>query len=119
MNEEEIKKIVNESADYSDKNTFESMLKDFYNKKMVSMVILTWGMGLVFIAGAIVSAVLFFQTVSTQYQIVYASLFITFMLFLAIIKIFAWQLIHRNGILREIKKLELRIAEMSRILKDK
>jgi len=31
-------------------------------------------------------------------------------------KIFAWQMLHRNSIKREIKRLELRIAEMTKLL---
>jgi hypothetical protein len=38
---------------------------------------------------------------------------------MAIMKIFAWQMIHRNSIKREIKRLELRIAELSEMVKSK
>ena len=34
-------------------------------------------------------------------------------------KIFAWEMIHRNSIRREIKRLELRIAELSQIVRGK
>jgi hypothetical protein len=33
------------------------------------------------------------------------------------IKVFAWQMIHRNNIKREIKRLELRIVELGQIVK--
>jgi len=119
MDNEQIKKIVEDVYDDSMNEGFASMLGDFYNKKTASVAIFIWFWGLVFIAIAIYCGVQFFKTESSQYQTMYAALFITFMMFLSIIKIFAWQMIHRNNLKREIKKLELRIAELTEIIKNK
>ena len=37
---------------------------------------------------------------------------------MTLIKVFAWQMIHRMSIKRDIKKLELRIAELNQTVKD-
>ncbi len=116
---EEIKKIVEDMQDDSRNEGFMSMLGDFYNRKTLSVVIFAWVWGIVFIIGAIYSGVKFFDSGDSKYQIMYASLFITFMIFLSIIKVFAWELMSRNNIKREIKRLELRIAELTAIVKDK
>ena len=119
MDNEELKKIIEDTYDDNEGDTYWSMVKDFYNKKMFSVVIALWVFALIFLAGAVISAVFFFTTDITQYHIMWASLFIIFMLFFSLIKIFAWQMIHRNNIKREIKRLELRIAELSQAVKNK
>ena len=119
MNEEQINKIIDDTYDDSEGDTYWSMAKDFYNKKTFTIAIALWAFALIFLSGAVFSAVMFFTTDITQYHVMYAALFITFMLFFSMIKIFAWQMIHRNNIKREIKRLELRIAELTEIVKSK
>jgi hypothetical protein len=113
MDEKEIRKIIEDNYDDSRENTIWSMVGDFYSRKMLSMVILIWGMGIVFVGVAIFSGIGFFRTGEIQYQIMYAVIFLTCIQWIGLLKIFAWQLIHRNGIKREIKRLELRIAELN------
>ena len=119
MNDEQIKQIIENTYDKSKENTMWSMLKDFYNKKMLFWIVLLWVYFLVFLALAVFSAIEFFKTDQTRYQIMYAAVFVCCIQFFALIKIFAWQMVHRNGILREIKRLELRIAELTEICKNK
>ncbi len=38
---------------------------------------------------------------------------------ISLMKTFAWEVIHRNSIKREIKRLELRIVEMAKTFADK
>ena len=118
MDREQIRKIIDDPTDYSDarEDTFRSMLSDFYNRRMLSTVILLWALGLVFIGAAVVCAVLFFKSSETKAQIMYAALFVVFFQFLSIMKVFAWQIIHRNGLKREIKRLELRLSELPETL---
>ncbi len=103
----------------SKEDTLCSMLKDFYNKKMLFWIILVWVYFLVFLALAVFSGIKFFKTDQTRYQIMYAVVFVCCIQFFALIKIFAWQMIHKNRIIREIKRLELAIAELSEIMKTK
>ena len=86
--------------------------RSFLNWKMQRAAWLTvWG--IVIIAGCVFCAVKFFDTDLVRDQIMYATIFMVCIVFLSLIKIFAWQLMHRTGIKREIKRLELRIAELS------
>ena len=119
MDEKEIQKIIEGTYDVSRENTLWSMVGDFYNRKMLSMVILVWGMGVTFMGVAIFSGVKFFRTGEIRYQIMYAVIFLTCIQWVGLLKIFAWQLIHRNSVKREIKRLELSIAEMSETVKNK
>jgi surface polysaccharide O-acyltransferase-like enzyme len=119
MDEEQIKTIIEDIYDESRENSIWSMVGDFYNRKMLSTAIFIWVWGLLFCVGAIFSAIQFFKTTETQSQIMYAVLFLCFCQFLGLMKIFAWQMIHRNGLKREIKRLELRVAELNETVKGK
>lgn len=119
MNDEQIKEIINGTYDETRADTIWSMAGDFYNRKMISMIVFIWGWGLVIMAVTIFSAVKFFNVEQTKYQIMFAAIFICGCQFIALLKIFAWQLIHRNGIKREIKRLELRIAALGEAMKGK
>ena len=119
MNDEQIKKIFNDAYDDSTENTLRSMLKEFYNKKMLSVVILVWFWAIIFIAGAVYSGIQFFNTDQTQRQIMFAAIFIVCCQIVGQMKSFAWLMIHKNSIKREIKRLELRIAELNETVKNK
>ncbi len=113
MDNEEIRKIIDDTYDESRENSIWSMVGDFYNRKMLSIVIFIWAWAMLLVVGAVYCAVRFFGNIETKSQIMYATIFLVCCQFLALVKIFAWQMIHRNGLRREIKRLELRIAELN------
>ena len=119
MNEEQLKKMIDDTYDDSKEDTIRSMIGDFYNKRMFSTVLLLWTSALITIALAIFSGIRYFRVDQVKYQMMYAAIFICCVQFMGLIKIFAWQMIHRNSIKREIKRLELRIAELNRTVKGK
>lgn len=116
MNDEQIKKIIDD-YDEPREETLRSMARDFYSRKMLSVVILVWIFAIVFIAAGTYVATEFFKTDDIQYQIMYAAIFLSCFYGLGLMKIFAWLMIHRNSIKREIKRLELRIAELNEAVK--
>jgi hypothetical protein len=119
MSDEIIKKIIEDSYDESKEEGLRSMLRDFYSRKMLSSVILVWGVGILFVGLAVYSAIHFFKTDQIQWQIMYAALFLVGVHECDVLKLFAWQMVHRNSIKREIKRLELRVAELTEALKAK
>ena len=119
MSEELIKKMMEDAYDDEREDNIRSMLKDFYSKKMLSTAILVWAWALVFLAGAVYTGIQFFNTDQVRAQIMYAALFIVCTQGVSLMKIFAWEVIHRNSIKREIKRLELRIVEMAKTFGDK
>jgi Na+/melibiose symporter-like transporter len=102
-----------EIAEFGEQISLCSLLKDFYNSKMFSVIILTWFWFFVILALVVYSVIKYFQSEQPKDLILYASLFIVAIQFVALMKIFAWQFIHRNSIKRDLKKLEQRIAELS------
>ena len=121
MNEDQFKKILNDEYDQSREMTFGTIIKDFYNRKMRSIVILVWTMALLFIGLAVICGIMFSKTAGTDIKmlILYATLFLVFAHWVDLMKIFAWQMIHRNSLKREIKRLELRIMELSESVKER
>jgi hypothetical protein len=119
MNDEQIQKILDDEYDASREDGLRSMLGDFYNRRMLSTVIFVWVFGVLFMAGAIYSAITFFKSDEAKPQIMYAAIFICCLQCVSMIKVFAWQIIHKNGLKREIKRLEVRIAELSQAVKNR
>ena len=119
MTNEQIRKILDDEYDASREDSLMSMIKDFYNRRMLSTVVLVWVFGIVFMAGAIYSGIAFFKSEEAKSQIMYAAIFICCLHYVSMLKIFAWQIIHKNGLKREIKRLELRIAELAKSLVEK
>jgi hypothetical protein len=119
MNNEQVKKMLEDTYDESRENTLRSMLKEFYNRKMLSVVIFVWICAVIFIAGAVYSGIQFFNTDKTQLQIMFATIFIFCCQIIGQLKGFGWLMIHKNSIKREIKRLELRIAELNETVKNK
>jgi len=72
-----------------------------------------------FMIGVVFSGIKFFYTGRTQFQIMYAAIFICCVQVCIFSKIKYWQMLHKINVSREIKRLELRIAELSETLKGK
>jgi hypothetical protein len=111
--DERIKQMLDDNYDDSREDTIRSMLSEFYSRKMAATSALIWVVSVLFLAGAIYSAVVFFRTPETKYQIMYATIFTACFIGMGLMKIFAWQVLHKNSIKREIKRLELRIAGLA------
>ena len=55
-----------------------------------------------------------FKTDDIRWMIAYGTLFNTCMLTIVFVRLVLWQLLLRQGIIREIKRLELRVLEMTK-----
>jgi len=112
----DIHEVLDDSYDDAREGSIRSMLGEFYNRRMLWTAVFIWTVALAFLAGALFSAVRFFGAEETRNQILYATLFLTFFNWLGLMKIFAWQMIHRNSVAREIKRLEVRVAGLAKAL---
>jgi hypothetical protein len=106
MNDQEIRKIIDDNYDESKEDSIWSMARDFYSRKMLSTTILVWVWAIIFFVPAAYSAVQFFKTDQTKSQILYAAIFICCFNGICLMKVFAWLMIHRKSVKREIKKLK-------------
>ena len=117
MNDGQSGKAIANAPDDPGADTLRSMLREFYNRQMIPSITIVWANALCFLAIAVFSGVRFFRTDETKYQIMYAAIFVCCVQFIALIKIFAWQMIHRNSIKRAVDRLEMRISELGRAAK--
>lgn len=106
----------NNRHDDAQEYTLRSLFGEFYSRPMRSIFILVWAQALVFLGLAVFSAVRFFTTDQVKDLILYATGFTACMIVISLIKIFAWQMMNRNSVKREIKRLELRLAEIQEAL---
>jgi len=121
MNKEDIKKMIENTGAYDDsrEDTLRSMVSLFYSRKMLSTAVLVWAYFIIILVPAVFSGIQFFKTDQTKDQIMYAAIVVCCVQFIALIKVFAWQMIHRNSIKREIKRVEIRLAEINETLRGK
>ncbi|MHC4192239.1 MAG: DUF6768 family protein [Planctomycetota bacterium] len=119
MNEEEIKKIIEDIYDDSKEDSYGSYVRDFFSEKMRWVMITVWVWFFIFMVPIIISIIFFFMTDQTKYQIMFAAIFVCCCLTIGFLKVFAWVMLQRHGIKREIKRLELRIAELNETVKGK
>jgi len=110
MNNERIKKIIDSPGEYdgSKEDTYLEIAREFFDRKNRTSVIIFFAHFFFFLALAILSGILFLITDRTKYQIMYAALFVCFVLISYLIKIFGCVMGSKNSIQRGIKKLEIR-----------
>ena len=119
MKEEEIKKMLEDTYDYSKEDSYGSMVRDFFSERMRWVMITVWVWFFIFMVAIVISIIFFFMTDQTKFQIMYAAIFVCCTLSIGFLKVLAWVMLQRHGIKREIKRLELRIAELAETIKDK
>ena len=120
MDREQLKHIIDSPLEYDEtrEDSLLSMTGQLYSAQMLPSMLVHLVYSLPFIAGAIFCGVKFFKTDQMQFQIMYATLFACCVQFMIFSKNKYWQMLHRHNINREIKRLELRIAELSRTVKN-
>lgn len=119
MNDEQIRKIIEDTYNDSKEDTLLSMVGQLYSRKMFSSFIAHAAYSSVFIALGVFCGIKFFDTQDIQYQILYAAIFVCCVQFVVLRKNIYWQMLYKNSISREIKRLEIRIAELSETIKEK
>lgn len=119
MNEEEIKKIINGSYDDSKEDNLLSMTGQLYSRKMFPSFFVHCVYSLPFIALAVFCGISFVNAQEIRFQLMFATIFVCCVQFIVFSKIRYWQMLHKNNISREIKRLELRITQLDETVKNK
>jgi hypothetical protein len=115
MSNEQFKKIVDNPLEYdeSKEDSLRSLAKEFFSKKMRWVIINCYVWFFVLLVPIIISVKQFFKTDQTKSQIMYAAIFICCTLSINFLKVLWWVMAQRYSIKREIKRLELRVAELA------
>lgn len=118
MNDQQNKNIRDFNDD-SKEETIWTMARDFYSREMLPVAIIVWVWAIIFFVPAVYCVIQLFRTDTTRSQIIYAAIFVVCFQGICLMKSLAWQMLTRNSITREIKRLELRIPELVRSIADK
>lgn len=91
----------------------EMLIETFRGRfRWINALAFTWT--IVVLALLVLLAWRFFHTESTQAMIAYATGFVWGLIWIVMLKIWFWFEISRNSLTREIKRLELQLAHLSR-----
>lgn len=89
-----------------------ALIADSFRGRMRWLTAITWGMTLVMFVLSVLAAVWFFQAETTRSMIMFATVFLYCSIAVGLLKIWGWMEIERHAVTREIKRLELRIAQL-------
>ena len=101
------------ARDSDPRDTIASLLRDSMRGQSRPLSILMLIVQLALFALAIASVVWFFEAESTRMQVFHAASFLWLMSAMGMIKAWFWMQIHRNRVVREIKRLELQVARLA------
>jgi hypothetical protein len=107
------------AADLAREQGFREMVAATFRGRNRWMTILVWVYLWVFTALGVLVVVLFFRTDALADKLMYAAIFVVASLFVGMMKMWYWMLMNRNAVVREVKRLELRIAELQAAVEKK
>lgn len=90
------------------------MLIETYSGRHRWMNVLAFLFTLAALAMVVIAAYQFFHTDSTRAMIAWATCFLWFVIWVAMLKVWFWLEMQRFFVTREIKRLELQVANLSR-----
>jgi len=85
-----------------------------FHGKMRWMAIVATIESVVFVVLIVLAAIRFFQTDDAKGQILYATCVVLLALLLLLVKLWGWMQMNRYSILREVKRLELRVMQLGK-----
>ncbi len=99
--------------DASRESPLKGMLHSAFRGRMLWASVIVWINLLLFSAIAVYAGIAFFTTSDTGEKIFSATLFLTAMVLISVVKLWYWMIANRNAISREIKRVELQIAMLT------
>lgn len=107
MDADKLREMIDQAYEDNRDEGLLAMAARFYSKEMRSIALVTWFWFLVFLVPAVYVALRFFRTApdQTKAQILYATIFIACVQGMAIVKVFAWQMMARQGLRGQLMRL--------------
>ncbi len=115
---EALKRSLDDAGDAGSIDSIRDMVRESFRGKSRVMVVMTWGKMLMFLALSIYSAIQFFEVDDLRALLGYAVLFLVGLQGWTMMWQFHWMLLNRNSAARELKRLELQIAELVQVLSE-
>jgi hypothetical protein len=119
MSDDLIRRLMSDMENNSDReDSVRRMIASAFEARTRTYTFIVMAIMLISTGIAVWLAVLFFRTDDIRWMIAYGTLFNTCMLTIVLVRLALWQLLLRQGVIREIKRLELRILEMTKTASD-
>jgi hypothetical protein len=119
MSDKNTEMMIDEIYDTSKEDTLLSMVGQLYSRRMWPSFLVHGVYSLPFVVGAVYCGVKFFDTQHVQSQLMYTAIFICCVHVIFLRKVIYWQMLHKNSISREVKRLEVRIVELMEMVSSK
>ena len=119
MNDRQTDAMIDEIYDTSKEDTLLTMVGELYSRRMLPSLLVHGVYSLPFIVLAVYCGIKFFDTQQVQFQLMHAAIFICCVHVIFLRKAIYWQMLQKNSISREVKRLEVRIAELTEIVRSK
>ena len=116
MNDKQTQEMIDEIYDTSKEDTLLSMVGELYSRRMLPSWLVHVAYSLVFVIGAVYCGIKFFDTQPVQFPLMYEAIFICCVHVIFLRKVIYWQMLHKNSVSREVKRLEVRIVELTQIV---
>ena len=113
MTSKQMQTAIDDIYDTSREDTLLSMVGELYSRRMLPSLLAHAAYSLPFIAGAVYSGIKFFDTRPVQFPLMYAAIFICCIHVIFLRKVIYWQMLQKNSISREVKRLEVRIEDLT------
>ncbi len=104
--------IATAASEPADDATLREMIADSFRRRGRWIVILAWIELSTFFALSVFCAWKFFHVTETRDLILWSVSFLLVALGTVMLKLWYWMLLNRNTVLREVKRLELQIAQL-------
>lgn len=104
--------------DFDRDETLREMTAQVFRSKIRCWVILIWVEAFIFSLVALWAGIRMYHAQELKPLIVYATVLIACGISIALLKTMHWQFVNKYSIMREIKRLELRIAEINETKSD-
>jgi hypothetical protein len=99
--------------DLGGEDTLREMLVSTFRGRLKWVGAIAWAYMFLFGGVAVFAAVQFFLVGTVREMILYATAFLAAIAVVMVCKLWCWMIINRNCIQREVKRLEIRIAELA------
>jgi uncharacterized protein DUF6768 len=119
MTNKQTEAMINDIYDTTKEDTLLSMVGQLYSRRMLPSFLVHAVYSMIFIIPAVYCGIKFFDTQEVQFQLMYAAIFICCIQIIFLRKVIYWQMLHKNSISREVKRLEVRIVELTQTMKFK
>ncbi len=104
--------IASAASEPADDATLREMIADSFRRRGRWIVIMAWIELSTFFALSVFCAWKFFHVTETRDLILWSVSFLLVALGTVMLKLWYWMLLNRNTVLREVKRLELQIAQL-------